>query len=110
MIVARTIAEAARPLRELPRPLGLVPTMGALHEGHLSLARAAKAECASVAAVHLREPHPVRHADEDLDMYPRDEARDLELAEAAGADLVFAPEAAEMYPDGFATTVTWAAS
>jgi len=104
MIVARTIAEVRAGTRELPRPLGLVPTMGALHEGHLELARAAKAECASVALSIFVNPAQF-HEEEDLELYPRDEARDLELAEAAGVDVVFAPAVAEMYPDGFATTV-----
>lgn len=104
MIVARTIAEARAALRELPRPLGFVPTMGALHDGHLSLAEAARARCASVAASVFVNPTQFGR-DEDLSAYPRDEARDLRLLEEAGVAVVFAPAADEMYPEGFATLV-----
>ena len=104
MIVARTIAEARAALRELPRPLGFTPTMGALHEGHLSLVDAARARCAAVAASIFVNPTQFGRG-EDLEQYPRDEGRDLALFEQRGVDVVFAPEADEMYPDGFATQV-----
>jgi pantoate--beta-alanine ligase len=104
MIVARTIAEARAALRELPRPLGFTPTMGALHEGHLSLVDAARARCAAVAASIFVNPTQFGRG-EDLAKYPRDESRDLGLLEARGVDVVFAPEADEMYPEGFATQV-----
>jgi len=102
--VARTVAEAARWVRELPRPLGLVPTMGALHEGHISLIRRARRECDVVVVSLFVNP---AQFDEraDLDRYPRDERRDAELTADAGADILFAPPVEEIYPPGFATTV-----
>jgi pantoate--beta-alanine ligase len=104
VIVARTIAEARAALPELPRPLGLTPTMGALHEGHLSLVDAARTRCAAVAASLFVNPTQFGRG-EDLETYPRDESRDLALFEERGVDVVFAPEADEMYPEGFATQV-----
>ena len=104
MIVARTIAETRAALRSLPRPLGFTPTMGALHEGHLSLVDAAKTRCASVAGSVFVNSMQFGQG-EDFDEYPRDEARDFSLFEGRGVDLVFAPSPAEMYPGGFATGV-----
>jgi pantoate--beta-alanine ligase len=104
MTTVRTIAAARQALREAPRPIGLVPTMGALHEGHLALLHRARSECATV--VMSLFVNPAQFAgDEDLATYPRDEAHDAELAGRAGVDLLFAPDGAEMYPQGFATTV-----
>jgi pantoate--beta-alanine ligase len=103
MQVCRTIAEvrAARPA--FPK-LGFVPTMGFLHEGHLGLIRRAKASCGA-AAVSIFV-NPIQFAPgEDLDRYPRNLPRDLELAEAAGADLVFTPSVDELYPAGFSTRI-----
>jgi pantoate--beta-alanine ligase len=85
--------------------IGLVPTMGALHEGHLALIRRARAECKTVVVSIFVNPTQFND-NADLEKYPRDLARDLALCEEAGAHVVFAPDAAEMYPDGFATTVT----
>ena len=107
MRIARTVAE----LRMLLAPgrregglLGLIPTMGALHEGHLSLIRRARAECDVVVMSLFVNPAQFR-AGEDLDGYPRDEARDRSLAQAEGVDVVFAPDPDAVYPDGFQTTV-----
>jgi pantoate--beta-alanine ligase len=107
MRTVRSVAElreALRPARRQERSIGLVPTMGALHDGHLSLIRAARERC-DVVVVSLFV-NPSQFDDPaDLAAYPRDEARDAELAEAAGADLLFAPPADAVYPPGFATTV-----
>jgi pantoate--beta-alanine ligase len=84
--------------------IGLVPTMGYLHEGHLSLLRAARAECDLVVMSLFVNPAQFSPG-EDLDRYPRDEERDLRLAGEAGVDFVYAPSVAEIYPEGFSTRV-----
>jgi pantoate--beta-alanine ligase len=84
--------------------VGLVPTMGCLHEGHLSLLRAARAECDLVVMSLFVNPAQFGPG-EDLGRYPRDEARDAELAAEAGVDLVYAPPVEEVYSEGFATHV-----
>lgn len=89
---------------EVERPLGLVPTMGYLHEAHLSLVRRADKECATVVVSIFVNPLQFGPG-EDLERYPRDPERDLTLARAAGADAVFMPDAAQMYPQGFTTEV-----
>ncbi|HEX4305173.1 MAG TPA: pantoate--beta-alanine ligase [Solirubrobacterales bacterium] len=95
---------ALAPARREGRAIGLVPTMGFLHEGHVSLLRAARAECDVVVMSLFVNPTQFG-PNEDLDRYPRDEERDLRLAAEAGVDLVFAPGATELYPDGAATAV-----
>jgi pantoate--beta-alanine ligase len=94
---------AARPL--LPGPVGLVPTMGFLHAGHISLVERARRECASVAASIFVNPAQFG-PNEDLAKYPRDLPRDLALLEAAGADLVWTPAPEVVYPPGFQTWIT----
>jgi pantoate--beta-alanine ligase len=95
---------ALEPARRAGDTIGLVPTMGYLHEGHLSLLRAARDECDLVVMSLFVNPAQFGPG-EDLDRYPRDEERDLRLAGEAGVDVVFAPPVSEVYPDGFASTV-----
>ncbi len=107
MNVVRTIAELRAVLTSVrgdARSIGFVPTMGALHEGHLSLLRSAKADCdVSVLSIFV---NPLQFGPgEDLAAYPRDEARDLELAEAAGTAVTFLPSVDEMYSPPASTRV-----
>ena len=107
MRTVRTVADlraALRDARRAERTIGLVPTMGALHDGHLSLVRAARAENDVVVVSLFVNPTQFNEA-ADLDAYPRDEARDAAAAAAEGADVLFAPSSDEVYPAGFATTV-----
>ena len=105
--VARTVAalrEAVRGWRGEGARVGLVPTMGALHAGHLELVAAARAQCVRVVASLFVNPKQFGPS-EDFAAYPRDEAADLAAFAGAGVDLVFAPGVPEMYPKGFAATV-----
>lgn len=107
MKVLSTVAEmqaACRELRQSGKSLGLVPTMGALHQGHLSLIRAARAHNQAVAASIFVNPLQFG-PNEDFSKYPRTFDRDRQLLEAEKVDLVFAPSNEEMYPKGAATTV-----
>ncbi len=104
MKTVESIAAVREWRRRLGGRVGLVPTMGALHEGHLSLVRRARAECDHVAASLFVNPTQFGPR-EDLARYPRDLPRDRRLLEATGCDLLFAPTPAEMYPDGFDTRV-----
>jgi pantoate--beta-alanine ligase len=101
MKVVRTRAEFAAARAELPGPIGLVPTMGALHAGHVALLDAARAECASVITTNFVNPMQFG-PHEDLARYPRTLDADLELSEKAGADLVWAPDLSDVYPHGTA--------
>jgi pantoate--beta-alanine ligase len=107
MRTVRTVADLRAllaPHRRASRTIGLVPTMGAFHDGHLSLMRAARKRCDMVVVSLFVNP---TQFDETADLlaYPRDEARDAALAEAERVDVLFAPPAEEVYPDGFATSV-----
>jgi pantoate--beta-alanine ligase len=107
MRTVRTIAELRAALvkqRRAGARIGLVPTLGALHEGHLSLMRRAREDCDVVVMSLFVNPTQFNEAS-DLDAYPRDEARDGSLAAEMGVDYLFAPDVSEIYPDGFATTV-----
>jgi pantoate--beta-alanine ligase len=104
MRVAATIAEVRGWRREAAGDVGLVPTMGYLHAGHISLVERARRESARVAASVFVNPTQFGPG-EDLARYPRDLERDLRMLEGAGCELVFAPTPEEMYPRGFATVV-----
>ncbi len=106
--IIRTVAE----LRALVRGwktqgeiVGVVPTMGALHAGHLSLAQAAKTECERVIVTIFVNPKQFNNPD-DLKKYPRTEEADAALLQSVGVDVVFAPDPSEVYPDGFATVIS----
>jgi pantoate--beta-alanine ligase len=100
--VLRTAVEK---LRESGARVGLVPTMGALHEGHLTLVRRAREECDAVVASIFVNPTQFG-PNEDLDAYPRQLVEDAEMLEAEGCALLWAPEVSEMYPDGFVTNIS----
>lgn len=105
--VLRTVGELRaelRTARRAERTIGLVPTMGSLHEGHLSLIRRARRDCDVVVMSLFVNPAQFDES-ADLAAYPRDEERDVALAERAGADAVFAPPVDVVYPDGFTTSV-----
>ena len=102
--VVRTRDDLRAALAGAPRPIGLVPTMGALHAGHASLIARARAEGATVLVSIFVNPRQFNDSS-DFDKYPRDEAGDVVLAGEAGADLVWIPSVEDVYPDGFQTAV-----
>jgi len=105
MQVVRTRADLRAALAIAPRPIGLVPTMGWLHAGHVSLVERARRESATVVMSIFVNPKQFGES-ADFEQYPRNEARDLARAEAAGVDIVFAPPVDEVYPPGFDTSIT----
>jgi pantoate--beta-alanine ligase len=104
MLHVATVSELRAALKEVPGPVGLVPTMGALHEGHMSLVRQACAEGATVVASIFVNPAQFAPG-EDLERYPRPLEHDLDLLSEAGVDVVFTPTVEEMYGSGSATAV-----
>jgi pantoate--beta-alanine ligase len=102
--ILRTRAELRAALADTPRPMGLVPTMGWLHDGHRALMRRARAECATVVVTIFVNPRQFNDPS-DYTRYPRDPGADLTACEAAGADVVWLPDVEEVYPPGFDTLV-----
>lgn len=105
MIIVTSISDLRQARQSLPAPVGLVPTMGYLHAGHLSLVQAARRECPSVVVSIFVNPAQFGPS-EDLNTYPRDLPRDLQLLENEGVDLVWTPDTNVIYPPGYQTWVS----
>jgi pantoate--beta-alanine ligase len=103
--IVRTRAELRDALTGVDRPVGLIPTMGWLHDGHRALIDRARSVDATTVVTIFVNPRQFNVA-RDYTKYPRDEARDLAICDAEGVDIVFAPDASEVYPPGFDTTVS----
>jgi pantoate--beta-alanine ligase len=103
--IVRTRTELREALADAARPIGLVPTMGWLHDGHRALMRRARSDNETTVATIFVNPRQFNASDDYL-QYPRNEARDLAICEAEGVDIVFAPDASEVYPPGFDTVVS----
>lgn len=106
--IVRTVADLRRHVRTWKAAgdlVGVVPTMGALHDGHLSLARRARSECERVITTIFVNPKQFNNPD-DLKKYPRTEEADAKLLATVPVDLIFAPQPEEVYPDGYSTNVT----
>ena len=103
--IVRTRAALRDALERVDRPIGLIPTMGWLHDGHRALIRQARAADATTVVTIFVNPRQF-NVPEDYTRYPRDEARDLDICETEGVDIVFAPDASEVYTAGFDTTVS----
>ncbi len=108
MQVVTTRAELRAALASVPRPVGFIPTMGWLHDGHVSLVARARAECATVVVSNFVNPKQFGEA-ADFERYPRNVARDNAICEAAGVDTVFAPTVDDVYLPGFDTRVAMGA-
>jgi pantoate--beta-alanine ligase len=104
-LVVRTRAELRKALAAAPRPIGLVPTMGWLHDGHRSLMRQARADSATTVVTIFVNPRQFNEA-ADYTRYPRNEARDLAICDEEGVDIVFAPPVEEVFPPGFDSVVS----
>lgn len=104
MRTVKSLSDLVAQRKTLPRPIGFVPTMGYLHEGHLSLVRRARENCASVVVSIFVNPTQFA-PQEDLESYPRDIDRDTSLLEAEGVDLVWIPDEGEMYPENYQSWV-----
>ncbi|HZF44024.1 MAG TPA: pantoate--beta-alanine ligase [Sphingomonadaceae bacterium] len=105
MQIIRTLADLRAALKALGRPVALVPTMGALHAGHMALVREARRRAATTVVSIFVNPKQFG-AGEDLDRYPRQEAADAAMLEAEGVAVLWAPGVEQVYPDGFATVVS----